>query len=73
VTQGLMWRAINTDGTLTYAFIDAVKASYPYYFIRFLGGLMYLLGMCLMLYNVLRTVFDGQAVDAKIPAVAAHA
>ncbi|QLG87853.1 cytochrome-c oxidase, cbb3-type subunit I [Chitinibacter bivalviorum] len=73
VTQGLMWRAINTDGTLTYAFIDAVKASYPYYFIRFLGGLMYLLGMCLMLYNVLRTVFDGKAVDAKIPAVAAHA
>jgi cytochrome c oxidase cbb3-type subunit 1 len=73
VTQGLMWRAINTDGTLTYAFIDAVKASYPYYFIRFLGGLMYLLGMCLMFYNVLRTVFDGKAVDAKIPAVAAHA
>ncbi|WP_157669563.1 cytochrome-c oxidase, cbb3-type subunit I [Chitinibacter sp. FCG-7] len=73
VTQGLMWRAINTDGTLTYAFIDAVKASYPYYFIRFLGGLMYLSGMVLMLYNVLRTVFDGKAVDAKIPAVAAHA
>ncbi|QLI80049.1 cytochrome-c oxidase, cbb3-type subunit I [Chitinibacter fontanus] len=73
VTQGLMWRAINADGTLTYAFIDAVKASYPYYFIRFLGGLMYLSGMILMLYNVLRTVFDGKAVDAKIPAVATHA
>ncbi|WP_373975281.1 cytochrome-c oxidase, cbb3-type subunit I [Chitinibacter sp. SCUT-21] len=73
VTQGLMWRAINADGTLTYAFIDAVKASYPYYFIRFLGGLVYLLGMILMMYNVLRTVFDGKAVDAKIPAVASHA
>jgi cytochrome c oxidase cbb3-type subunit I len=73
VTQGLMWRAINTDGTLTYAFIDAVKASYPYYFIRFLGGLMYLSGMILMLYNVLRTAFDGKAVDAKIPALATHA
>ncbi|WP_028448975.1 MULTISPECIES: cytochrome-c oxidase, cbb3-type subunit I [Chitinibacter] len=73
VTQGLMWRAINSDGTLTYAFIDAVKASYPYYFIRFLGGLLYLSGMILMLYNVLRTVFEGKAVDAKIPAVSAHA
>ncbi|STQ90957.1 cytochrome-c oxidase, cbb3-type subunit I [Iodobacter fluviatilis] len=73
VTQGLMWRAVNTDGTLTYAFIDSVKASYPYYFIRFLGGLCFLSGMLLMLYNVLRTVFSGQAVDAKIPAIAQHA
>ncbi|AMC34000.1 cytochrome-c oxidase, cbb3-type subunit I [Iodobacter arcticus] len=73
VTQGLMWRAVNTDGTLTYAFIDSVKASYPYYFIRFLGGLCFLSGMFLMLYNVLRTAFSGQAVDAKIPAIAQHA
>ncbi|MDW5415888.1 MULTISPECIES: cytochrome-c oxidase, cbb3-type subunit I [unclassified Iodobacter] len=73
VTQGLMWRAVNTDGTLTYAFIDSVKASYPYYFIRFLGGLCFLSGMILMLYNVLRTAFSGQAVDAKIPAIAQHA
>ncbi|MEJ2792525.1 cytochrome-c oxidase, cbb3-type subunit I [Iodobacter sp. LRB] len=73
VTQGLMWRAVNTDGTLTYAFIDSVKASYPYYFIRFLGGLCFLSGMLLMLYNVLRTAFSGQAVDAKIPAIAQHA
>ncbi len=73
VTQGLMWRAVNTDGTLTYAFIDSVKASYPYYFIRFLGGLCFLSGMLLMLYNVIRTASSGQAVDAKIPAIAQHA
>ncbi|WP_028455270.1 cytochrome-c oxidase, cbb3-type subunit I [Chitinilyticum litopenaei] len=73
VTQGLMWRAVNPDGTLMYAFIDAVKASYPYYFIRFLGGAIFLSGMFLMLYNVLRTAFDGKAVDAQIPAAAAHA
>ncbi|MBE9609698.1 cytochrome-c oxidase, cbb3-type subunit I [Chitinilyticum piscinae] len=73
VTQGLMWRAVNEDGTLMYAFIDAVKASYPYYFIRFLGGAIFLSGMVLMLYNVLRTAFAGKAVDAPIPAVAAHA
>ncbi|SMC22112.1 cytochrome c oxidase cbb3-type subunit 1 [Andreprevotia lacus DSM 23236] len=73
VTQGLMWRAVNPDGTLTYAFIDAVKATHPYYFVRALGGLCFLSGMVLMLYNVLRTVTEGKAVDAEIPAVAAHA
>jgi cytochrome c oxidase cbb3-type subunit 1 len=73
VTQGLMWSAVNPDGTLTYAFIESVKATYPYYFIRFLGGVCFLSGMFLMLYNVLRTVSMGKAVDAKIPAVAAHA
>ncbi|TJZ73538.1 cytochrome-c oxidase, cbb3-type subunit I [Chitiniphilus eburneus] len=73
VTQGLMWRAVNPDGTLTYAFIDAVKASHPYFFIRFLGGFMFLSGMLLMLYNVLRTAFAGRPVNAEIPAVVAHA
>ncbi|WP_148715566.1 cytochrome-c oxidase, cbb3-type subunit I [Chitinolyticbacter meiyuanensis] len=73
VTQGLMWRAVNPDGTLTYAFIDAVKATHPYYFVRFLGGAMFLSGMVLMLYNVLRTATAGRPVDAQIPAVHAHA
>ncbi|QKJ67528.1 cytochrome-c oxidase, cbb3-type subunit I [Deefgea piscis] len=73
VTQGLMWSALNSDGTLAYSFIEAVKASYPYYFIRFLGGVMFLSGMLLMFYNVIRTISEGKAVDAPIPAVAAHA
>ncbi|WP_297577059.1 cytochrome-c oxidase, cbb3-type subunit I [uncultured Deefgea sp.] len=73
VTQGLMWSALNSDGTLAYSFIEAVKASYPYYFIRFLGGVMFLSGMLLMFYNVMRTISEGKAVDAPIPAVAAHA
>jgi len=73
VTQGLMWRALNPDGTLTYAFVEAVKATYPYHFVRFLGGTLYLSGMLLMAYNTFRTVAGGQAVDAKIPAVNASA
>ena len=73
VMQGQMWRAVNNDGTLTYAFIDSIKATYPYYFIRFLGGVCYLSGMGLMLYNMLRTALEGKAVNAPIPAVAAHA
>ncbi len=46
VMQGLMWRAVNPDGTLTYTFVEGVKATYPFYVVRLLGGLLYLGGMC---------------------------
>ena len=42
VMQGLMWRAVNLDGTLTYSFVESVKASYPFWAIRFLGGVLFL-------------------------------
>jgi cytochrome c oxidase cbb3-type subunit 1 len=74
VMQGLMWRAVNPDGTLTYSFIESVSASYPFYMIRLLGGVLYLSGMFIMLYNVIRTIAGAKAVDAPIPApAAAHA
>ncbi|MCG9682891.1 cytochrome-c oxidase, cbb3-type subunit I [Vibrio sp. Isolate23] len=56
VMQGLMWRAVNSDGTLTYSFVESVQASYPFYFVRFLGGLIFLTGMFLMAYNTYKTV-----------------
>jgi cytochrome c oxidase cbb3-type subunit 1 len=56
VMQGLMWRAINDDGTLTYAFIESIKATYPYYVMRVGGGLLFLVGMLIMAYNVYKTV-----------------
>jgi cytochrome c oxidase cbb3-type subunit 1 len=71
--QGLMWRATNPDGTLTYAFVESVKATYPYYVIRLVGGLLYLTGMLIMFYNVMKTIAVGKAEDARIPAVVAHA
>jgi cytochrome c oxidase cbb3-type subunit 1 len=75
VMQGLMWRATNADGTLTYAFVESVKATYPFYAIRLLGGVLFLSGMLLMAYNVIRTVAGQRPYDAPIPAVgaAAHA
>jgi cytochrome c oxidase cbb3-type subunit 1 len=73
VMEGLMWRAINTDGTLTYTFVESVKAKHPYYIIRMLGGLLYLSGMIIMLWNVLKTATSGKAAVATIPPVAAHA
>ncbi len=73
VMQGLMWRGVNADGTLTYTFVESVKATYPYYGIRLLGGLLYLGGMLIMLWNVLKTATQGQSVNVPIPPVAAHA
>jgi cytochrome c oxidase cbb3-type subunit 1 len=74
VMQGLMWRAVSDDGTLTYTFVEGVKASYPFYAIRLLGGLLYLSGMLVMAYNVMKTIAAGQTADATIPAPAvAHA
>jgi cytochrome c oxidase cbb3-type subunit 1 len=71
VMQGLMWRAINADGTLTYTFVESVKASYPFYVLRLIGGLLYLGGMLIMLWNVLKTATNGRSVQVNIPAVAA--
>jgi cytochrome c oxidase cbb3-type subunit 1 len=73
VMQGLMWRAVNPDGTLTYTFVEGVKATHPYYMIRFGGGLLYLSGMLMMGWNVLMTLRDSKTVVARIPAVAAAA
>ncbi|MBY6213230.1 cytochrome-c oxidase, cbb3-type subunit I [Microbulbifer agarilyticus] len=58
ITQGLMWRAFNADGTLTYSFVESVVASKPGYIVRWLGGAIFTSGMLLMAYNVFRTVTD---------------
>ncbi len=56
VMQGLMWREVNADGTLAYSFVQSLEASYPYYVVRFLGGVLYLIGMLIMAWNVYMTI-----------------
>jgi cytochrome c oxidase cbb3-type subunit 1 len=72
VTQGLMWRAVEPDGTLTYSFVESVKASYPYYYVRLVGGLLYLVGMLIMAWNVYKTIAGARPADVPVLA-AAHA
>jgi cytochrome c oxidase cbb3-type subunit 1 len=72
VMQGLMWRATNPDGTLTYSFVESVKATYPFWSIRLVGGVLFLSGMFIMAYNMVRTIAGGQAVDAPVLQPAAH-
>jgi len=74
VMQGLMWRDVGADGTLTYTFVESVKATYPFYAIRLLGGVIYFAGMLIMLYNSLLTIAGATAQEARIPLpAAAHA
>jgi cytochrome c oxidase cbb3-type subunit 1 len=70
VMQGLMWRAVNEDGTLTYSFVESLEAMYPFYFVRFLGGALFLVGMLVMAYNVAKTISGARPVDAPVPQTA---
>ncbi len=70
VMQGLMWRAVNDDGTLTYSFVESLKAMYPYYTVRFLGGVLYLAGMLIMAWNVWKTVSGARPAEAPVPQAA---
>jgi len=73
IMQGLMWRAINSDGTLTYSFVESVQAMHPFYIVRAGGGALFLTGMLIMAYNLARTIAQGKAAVATIPAPqAAH-
>jgi cytochrome c oxidase cbb3-type subunit I len=72
ITQGLMWRAYDSLGFLQYSFIETVEAMHPYYVIRAIGGILFLIGALIMAYNVWRTIRGDQPVDiADQPRVAA--
>jgi cytochrome c oxidase cbb3-type subunit 1 len=72
VMQGLMWRAVNTDGTLAYSFVESVKGSYPFWAIRWLGGVLFLTGMLIMAYNMFKTMAGGKTQDMPVVAPAGH-
>ncbi|UCV04506.1 cytochrome-c oxidase, cbb3-type subunit I [Dechloromonas denitrificans] len=72
VMQGLMWRAVNADGTLAYSFVEGVKGSYPFWAIRWLGGVLFLVGMLIMAYNMFKTMAGGKTQDMPVIAPAGH-
>lgn len=71
VMQGLMWRAVNADGTLTYSFVESVQAMHPFYIVRTLGGAFFFAGMLIMAYNLWRTIAGAKPVAVAVPAPAA--
>ncbi|MBD9654644.1 cytochrome-c oxidase, cbb3-type subunit I [Pseudomonas sp. PDM12] len=71
ITQGLMWRAVHEDGTLTYSFIESVAASDWGYVVRMIGGAIFFAGMLLMAWNTWRTIRAARPAEydasARIP------
>jgi cytochrome c oxidase cbb3-type subunit 1 len=74
IMQGLMWRAVNEDGTLTYSFVESLEASHMGYLVRMIGGAIFLLGMLVMAVNVWLTIKqkDAVALDTVTEAVSGH-
>ncbi len=66
--QGAMWSAYNADGTLTYSFIESVRASHLGYVFRALGGMLFLSGMVLMAINMLLTIYSPKGRTVSAPA-----
>ena len=71
ILQGLMWRAINSDGTLAYSFIQSVESSWMGYVVRLIGGIIFLSGMILMAVNVWLTIQNSDKQEAVSAASAA--
>jgi cytochrome c oxidase cbb3-type subunit 1 len=68
IMQGLMWRSHNELGFLTFSFIETVEAMHPFYVIRALGGVFFLTGALIMVYNLIMTARGATAMEARAPA-----
>ncbi len=70
INQGLMWRATNPDGSLMYpTFVETLIAIKPMYWMRLVGGSMYLVGMVMMGYNLARTALGAKIVETRVEVV----
>ena len=66
IGAGVMWLATEPDGTMTYAFVDALRFTLPWQLVRFFGGLLYLVGFILMIVNLRQTVKIERAVALRM-------
>ncbi|MDV6331118.1 cytochrome-c oxidase, cbb3-type subunit I [Asticcacaulis sp. 201] len=65
IMQGLMWRAYDKMGFLTYSFVEVVQAMHPYYIIRAVGGALFLVGALIMVWNIWKTIQSPDALPAN--------
>ena len=73
-TQASMWKQIKPDGTLQYGnFLETVTQIIPMYWMRAIGGTLYLVGVLVLVYNIVKTIKQGAAIEddaAEAPALA---
>ncbi|GAB0056651.1 Cytochrome c oxidase cbb3-type subunit I [Candidatus Magnetaquicoccaceae bacterium FCR-1] len=65
IMQGLMWRAYDSFGNLSYSFAETVAAMHPYYLFRAIGGIVFLVGALVMVYNIAKTIAGANQNPAK--------
>lgn len=65
ITQGMMWRAVDEYGNLMYSFMDTVNVMLPYYMIRTVAGVMYLVGFMMFAYNMYKTMTSGKVLTTE--------
>jgi cytochrome c oxidase cbb3-type subunit 1 len=70
IMQGLMWRSYDDLGFLQYSFLETVEAMHPFYVIRALGGVLFLIGALIMTYNCWRTIKGEVRAEEPIAGVA---
>ena len=68
VQQAGMWHALNNDGSLTYTFMEILVEMYPYWWIRAVGGVIYLAGIVVFIYNLVQTARSGKPAAAAAAA-----
>ena len=65
--QASMWKQFNPDGTLTYGnFLETVTSIMPMYWMRAIGGTLYIVGAFILLYNIVKTVRQGREVEDEL-------
>jgi len=66
-TQASMWKQFNPDGTLVYGnFLETVSEIMPMYWMRAIGGTLYLVGALILVYNVVLTIKSGSKVEDEL-------
>lgn len=65
ITQGMMWRDYDEYGNLAYSFIDTVAVLKPYFVIRAIGGVLYLTGFIMFIYNIIMTITVAKPLDKE--------
>ena len=71
-TQASMWKQFNPDGNLKYGnFLETVTEIMPMYWMRAIGGTLYLTGMLILVFNVIQTIRKGSVVEDELAEAAA--
>jgi cytochrome c oxidase cbb3-type subunit I/II len=60
-----MMKSFTPEGQLEYQFMDIVNSVAPFYMLRALGGLLYLSGLIIMIYNLVKTTQQGEFIESE--------